>query len=214
MAFALTYTTLVAALEDYLDRDNSELVARIPTFIQLAEVRVARELRILAFTRAVTDTLTAGQAIVAKPVDWRETQVINIGTGTGNNTRNTLLPRSYEYLRTYAPDPTVTGTPKYYADYDRKHWLLAPTPAADSPIEVVYTALVAPLDSSNQTNVLTDYAPDMLLYACLLETAPYLKADERIQVWQARYDRCLQAEVIDDVRNLIDQSITATENRG
>lgn len=213
MAFALTYSSLVTAIEDYLDRDNTELVARIPTFIQLAEVRVARELRILAFTRAVTDTLVAGTAIVAKPSDWRETISINLGTGTGNNTRNIVLPRSYEYLRTYAPDPTVTGTPKYYADYDRQHWLFAPTPAANSPIEVVYTALVEPLDDNNQTNVLTDYAPDMLLYACLLETAPYLKNDERIQTWQARYDRCLKAEVIDDVRNLIDQSITASENR-
>lgn len=214
MAFSLTYTSLVAALEDYLDRSNTELVARIPTFIQFAETRVARELRILAFTRAVTTSLTAGTAIVAKPADWRETISINLGTGTNNNARNIILPRSYEYLRSYAPDPTVTGTPKYYADYDRKHWLFAPTPSAPSPIEVVYTALVQPLDANNQTNVLTDYAPDMLLYAALLESAPYLKNDERIAVWQGAYDRCLKAEVIDDIRNLIDQSINASENRG
>ena len=214
MAFVLTYSSLVAALEDYLDRNNSELVARIPTFIQFAETRVARELRILAFTRAVTTALTPGTAIVAKPADWRETISINLGTGTGNNTRNVVLPRTYEYLRSYSSDPTTTGTPKYYADYDRKHWLFAPTPAVASPVEIIYTALVQPLDDNNQTNVLTEYAPDMLLYSALLESAPYLKADDRIQTWQSRYDRCLQAEVIDDIRNLIDQSIKASENQG
>lgn len=214
MAFSLTYTSLVAALEDYLDRDNTELVARIPTFIKFAETRVARELRILAFTRAVTTTLTAGTAIVAKPADWRETVSINLGTGVSNNTRNIILPRPYEYLRSYASDPTLTGTPVYYADYDRKHWLFAPTPSVASPVEIIYTALVQSLDANNQTNVLTDYAPDMLLYACLLESAPYLKSDERIGTWQSMYDRCLKAEVIDDIRNIIDQSINASENRG
>ena len=125
-----------------------------------------------------------------------------------------MFVRNYEYLRTYWPDSTQTGTPKYYSDYDQDHWLVAPTPSANLPFECVYYARVKPLDSTNQTNVLTEYAPDMLLYAALLESAPYLKNDDRIQVWQQRYDRCLQAEVLQDTRQLIDRSQAATENRG
>ncbi len=213
MTAQMTFTSLVASIEAYLDRNDAALIANIPQFIKNAEVRVARELRILAFITPVTSVLTPGTAIVAKPANWRETVSINVGTGTGNNTRNAVLPRTYEYLRAYAPDPTVTGVPKYYADYDLGHWLLAPTPAAAYPFEVLFYQVVAGLDATNQTNVLTAYAPDMLLYACLLETAPYLKDDERIQTWQARYDRCLQAEVMDDIRNLIDRQIKAAENK-
>jgi hypothetical protein len=213
MSAQMTYTSLVASIEAYLDRSDAELIANIPQFIKNAEVRVARELRILAFITAATDTFTPSQAIVAKPANWRETVSINVGTGTGNNTRNPVLPRTYDYLRSYWPDPTVTGVPKYYADYDLNHWLVAPTPTAAYPFEVVYYQLLQGLDAAHQTNVLTDYAPDMLLYACLLESAPYLKDDARIATWQARYDRCLQAEVLDDVRNLIDRQINATENR-
>ena len=210
---ATTYSSLVANIQAYLDRDDSPLVAQIPTFIDNAQVRIARELRILPFTLAVTDTLTQGQGIVSKPANWRETINFNLGTGTGNNTRNTVYARTYEYLRAYWPDPTQTGTPKYYADYDQDHWLVAPTPAAAYPFEVLYTSLTQPLDANNQTNALTEYAPDMLLYACLLETAPYLKDDERIKTWQDRYDRCLMAEVSDDVRRLVDQSNISTENK-
>jgi hypothetical protein len=213
MTAQMTYTSLVASIEAYLDRNDAELLANIPQFIKNAETRVARELRILAFITPVTGTLTPGTAIVAKPANWRETVSMDLGTGEGNNTRNPVMPRTYEYLRSYWPTPTLTGVPKYYADYDREHWLVAPTPAAAYPFEVLFYQQVAGLDATNQTNVLTDYAPDMLLYACLLETAPYLKDDERIQTWQSRYDRCLQAEVMDDVRNLIDRQVKAAENK-
>lgn len=213
MTAQMTYNSLVASIEAYLDRNDSELLANIPQFIKNAETRVARELRILAFISVVTNTFTPGTAIVSKPANWRETVGINVGSGTGYNTRNAVLPRTYDYLREYWPDPSQTGLPKYYADYDLDHWLVVPTPAAAYPFEVSFYQLLAGLDANNQTNVLTDYAPDMLLYACLLETAPYLKDDERIQTWQARYDRCLQAEVMDDIRNLIDRQIKATENR-
>lgn len=213
MAATMTYSFLVDAIQSFLDRTDDKLLNQIPTFILNAQTRVARELRILPFTNVVTDTFTPGVAVVAKPANWRETLSMNVGTGIGNNTRSTVYPRKYEYLREYWPDPTQTGTPRYYADYDYDHWLVAPTPATASPFEVAYTSLTQPLDDEHQTNALTEYAPDMLLYACLLETAPYLKDDERVQTWQQRYDRCLMAEVVDDVRNLIDQSIKATENR-
>lgn len=47
--------------------------------------------------------------------------------------------------------------------------------------------LPALLSPENQTNWLTDYAPDVLLYAILLEAVPFLKNDERIPVWESAY---------------------------
>lgn len=214
MSASMTYTSLVTTLQQWLDRSDATLIANIPQFISDAEFRIARELKILGFITVVQSTFTPGEAIVSKPQGWRETVSMRCGTGTGNNTSSPMFVRNYEYLRTYWPDSTQTGTPKYYSDYDQDHWLVAPTPATNAPFECVYYARVKPLDDTNQTNVLTEYAPDMLLYAALLESAPYLKNDDRIQVWQQRYDRCLQAEVLQDTRQLIDRSQAATENRG
>jgi hypothetical protein len=211
MSFVMTYNSLVDKIKEYLERTDSSLVDQIPTFIQLAETRLARELKHLGFQRVVTNTFSQGQATVAKPSRWRETISFNYGSGTGNNTRNTVFQRSYEYCRTYWPDPTVTGAPKYFADYNYSNWLIAPTPDSAYPFEIVYYEMVQPIDSTNQTNWLTEFAPDLLLYATLLETAPYLKVDERIPVWQQMYDRAMAAEKGQDIHRLVDRDQISME---
>ena len=194
MAYILTYSNLVSLLEVYLERTDSTLVDQIPTFILLAQTRISREIKQLGTREVVNSTFSGGTAVIQKPNDWRETISINYGTGTSSNTRITLLPRGYEYCRDFWPDPTQTSsTVKYYADYNYNYWLVAPTPDSSYPFEVMYYCTLKPIDSTTETNWVTQYAPDLLLYACLLETAPFLKADERVAVWQQMYDRALAA---------------------
>ena len=59
---------------------------------------------------------------------------------------------------------------------------LAPTPDAAYTIEMVYRQLIPPL-ATNATNWLLAAAPDLYLYGALLEAAPYIKEDARIQTW-------------------------------
>jgi hypothetical protein len=106
------------------------------------------------------------------------------------------LLRKYEYLRNYWPDTTATDIPKYYCDYDYTHWLVAPTPASNYTFEVLYYERVQPLDSTNQTNWFTQYAPQAMLYGTLLQAMPFLKNDERIQMWQTQYQL-----IIDTLKN-------------
>jgi hypothetical protein len=53
--------------------------------------------------------------------------------------------------------------------------------------------------------------PNLLLYAALLETTPFLRADERIPVWQAMYDRAAQMYDQQSKREIVDRSSTRTE---
>lgn len=127
--------------------------------------------------------------------------------GTTDVYRNPVLPRSYEYLRSYWPDESQTAqTPIYYADYNYQHFIIAPTPAREIPFELLYWELPALLDDANQTNWLTEYAPNLLLYAALLEATPYLKNDDRIPVWQQFYDRAAQAISGEDLRRILDRA--------
>lgn len=125
---------------------------------------------------------------------------------TADNIRNPVLPRSYEYLRSYWPDESQTGIPIFYADYDFQHFIVAPTPERVMPFELLYWELPALLDDSNQTNWLTEYAPNLLLYAALLEATPYLKNDERIPVWEKFYDRAAQAISGEDLQKILDRA--------
>jgi hypothetical protein len=196
MSVAQTYSSLISSLEAYLQRNDPLIVANIPQFIALAQVRIPRELKILGFRQEVTgsfsgDTLTTG--IMPKPEDWRKTISFYVGTGANNNIHTPVLERDYDYIRTVYPDPTQTGTPRFFADADYEHWLVQPTPQTGFPYKIPYYAILTQLDDTTQTNWLTENAPDLLLYACLMEAIPFVKVDERIPVWQGMYQAAKNA---------------------
>lgn len=216
MATTTTFTTLKEDVQRYLERGATMgtdpiIVEQLPRLINLAERRIARELKVQGFSTVVTGTLSAGQSVYAKPDRWRDTVSINIGTGVGNNTRKQVFTRSYEYLRQYWPDESATGEPVFYADYDYTHWLFAPSPDAAYPFEILYYELPPLLDDNVQSNWLTEYAPQLLLYGTLLEATPFLKNDERIPVWQSMYDRAAAMLNGEDLAKVLDRNAVRKE---
>lgn len=216
MATAMTFTSLKQDVKRYLERGDTLasdpiVFEQIPRLINLAERRIARELKIQGFINVVTTQLAAGDPVIAKPDRWRDTVSMFIGTGAGNNSRTPIYTRSYDYLRSYWPDATETGQPVFYGDYDYNHWLVAPTPDADYPVEILYYQLPPLLDEEAQTNWLTENAPEILLYATLLEATPFLKNDERIPVWQNMYDRAAAMLNGEDLAKILDRSATRKE---
>jgi hypothetical protein len=216
MATTMTFTTLQQDVRRYLERGTTYasdpvVFEQIPRLINLAERRIARELKIQGFINVVSGTLQAGVAVYDKPDRWRDTVSINIGTGANNNTRKVLFSRAYEYLLSYWPDRTATQQPIFYSDYDYSHWLIAPTPDAAYPFEVLYYELPPLLDDAVQTNWLSEYAPQLLLYGTLLEATPFLKNDERIPVWQNMYDRAAAMLNGEDLAKILDRSAVRKE---
>ena len=216
MATTTTFTTLKEDVRAYLERGGSAatdpvVFNQIPRLINLAERRIARELKVQGFLTAVTGTMVVGQSVYDKPDRWRDTVSINFGAGTGNAQRTPVFPRSYEYIRSYWPDESETGQPEFYSDYDYDHWLIAPTPDAEYPFEVLYYALPPLLDETNQSNWLTEFAPELILYGTLLEATPFLKNDERIATWQTFYDRAAAALSGEDLAKILDRAAARQE---
>lgn len=216
MATTMTFETLKEDVRRYLERgatlaSDAVVYEQIPRLINLAERRIARELKIQGFINVVTDTLVVGQSVYAKPDRWRDTVSINIGTGTSNTQRTPVFARSYEYLRSYWPDESQRATPLFYADYNYQNWLIAPTPDAAYPIEILFYELPPLLDDTTQTNWLTEYAPQVLLYATLVEATPFLKNDERIPVWQNMYDRAAAMLNGEDLGKILDRAAVRKE---
>lgn len=209
VAYVMTFSSLQEDIRRYLERgftaaSDPYVYEQLPRLINLAERRIARELKLQGFLRFVNTTLVAGTAVYEKPDRWRETVGMTVGGVP-------IFTRSYDYLRSYWPDEAQTGTPEFYADYDYNHWLFAPTPVTDATLEVSYYELPALLDDDNQTNWLTTYAPNVLLYAALLEATPFLKDDERIPMWQANYDRAAQALSGEDLKKILDRAAVRSE---
>ena len=215
MPAQMTFTSLQQDVRRYLERGSVTdpiVYDQLPRLITLAERRIARELKIQGFQTVVNTTLQAGLAVYPKPDRWRDTISMNVGTGANYNTHSPVFTRSYEYVRSYWPNETETGTPVFYADYNYSNWIFAPTPDANYPLEVLYYELPPLLDETNQTNWLTEFAPNVLLYGVLVEATPFVKDDERVQLWQSYYDRALAAINGEDLQKIMDRSVNRRED--
>lgn len=209
VAAVMTYDSLVENIQSYLERTDTATLEKIPLFIMLAEQIIASQIKFLGNLTVNANTMVAGANIIDKPARWHKTVSMNI---TVDGKRYPVLLRKYEYLREYWPDPAQTNTPKFYADYDYTHWLVAPTPDIPYNFEVLYYERIQPLDSSNQTNWFTIYAPQALLYGSLLQAMPFLKNDERVPMWQAQYQAIMQVLMAEDKLRVADRQAIAIDN--
>jgi hypothetical protein len=211
MATAMTFNSLLVDLRRYLERGSvvdTEVYAQLPTLINLAERNIARGLKVLGTQNIVISTppaggLVAGTSVYQKPDRWRETISMNFASV---NTRRPLFPRSYEYCREYWPNSDERAEPEFYCDYGYSAWLIVPTPVLAYNWEITYYQQPPLLDSVNQTNWLTEYAPDALLYRTLLECEPFLKHDERIQTWATLLGQAMSGLDTEDLQRIVDRS--------
>lgn len=207
-AQVMTYDSLVENIQSYLERSDTATLEKIPLFIMLAEQVIASQIKFLGNLTVNTSAMVATQSIIDKPARWHKTVSMNI---TVAGKRFPVLLRKYEYLREYWPNASSTSVPKFYCDYDYTHWLVAPTPASAYSFEVLYYERVQPLDSSNQTNWFTIYAPQALLYGSLLQAMPFLKNDERMGMWQQQYDLIIQTLKVEDQSRVGDRQAVAID---
>lgn len=209
VAAVMTYDSLVENIQSYLERNDTATLDKIPLFIMLAEQIIASQIKFLGNLTVNASTMTAGQATIDKPARWHKTVSMNI---TVAGQRQPVLLRKYEYLREYWPNPTEESVPQFYCDYDYTHWMVAPTPDSAYNFEVLYYERIQPLDSSNQTNWFTQYAPQALLYGSLLQAMPFLKNDTRTPIWQAQYQQIMDTLVAEDKLRIADRQAIAVDS--
>ena len=82
MAFT-NYTTFIAVVADYLAR--TDLTSQIPDFVNLAQNRMSRDLRVRQMLKVATTDTTGGDSTIALPSDFLELKEIHI---TGNPPKN------------------------------------------------------------------------------------------------------------------------------
>lgn len=206
MAGISNYTDLQTAVTEWLARDqDTTLIARIPTFIQLAETKFNRELFVRQMEQRATtivDTTSIEPEFISLPDDFQSMRRVRLKSVTGRpclEFRSGTQMDEFRYSRGNA-----TGQPQYFTIFGSE-MELGPTPDSNYTIEMVYRSVVPPL-SLNATNWLLTLAPDLYLYGALLESAPYIKEDERIKTWGLGFKTAL-----DGLNNL---GLTSTFNAG
>lgn len=185
-----TYSGLKSAIASYLAR--TDLTNEIPVFIQLAENRLRRDLRIRPMLKVATTETVAGDATVQIPSDFLQMRDLHI-----NNNPITVLqyesPSNF-YRNTFS---LIGGLPKQYTLLSDQ-FQLAPIPDSVMTLQMLYYAAPPYLSDLNSSNVFLNSCPDLLLYASLAEAEPYLMNDPRIETWARLYDRGINSLTISD----------------
>jgi len=207
-SWVMTYDSLTSTVLQYLERSDTAVVNAIPTFISLAEFEIAQAIKTLGQLQIVESTMTASNAILQKPARWRKTVSMSVTVG---GKKQPVYLRKYEYLKNYWPDADETNVPLYYADTDWEHWYIAPTPDLAYAFEVLYYERIAPLSSTNQTNWLTQNAPNAMLFGTLLQAMQFLKNDQRV-IFQQKYTESLQSLKSEDVARVGDRQAVAVDS--
>lgn len=183
-----TYTELQDSVGRWLNR--GDLADQIPEFITLTEAEISRVLRKSSTRQTVTlteEALTLGSAVG----ELRSVRLIT-------NSPSSDLPLEIgtpEIFWEWKARLHSSGRPRKAALIAGR-LVVAPVPDAAYSAEIVYYNALVPLSDTNPTNEVLRDDPDVYLFGALMQAAPFLKDDERIPVWEAKFSRGLaQIEV-------------------
>ena len=181
-----TYAELQTATANWLDR--TDLTARIPEFIDLAESTFNRTIRNRQMITK-NDSYSLDSRYVNLPTDTLEVIRIVVDV-TPQITLQYLTPEEIAERR----NSSSTGRPQYFTvvggSTNQIELLRSPDETYTSSI-LYYTKIPALSDSATTNWLLTSH-PDIYLFGTLVEAEPYLKNDERMPMWSARLSKALE----------------------
>lgn len=177
-----TYAELKSAVADWLER--SDLAARIPDFIRLAEAQINRALREREMTRRATAVITDPSS--AAPPDLLEVRTLTLSLGADTWR---LTPMPPEAL---CDEPAnQTGRPRFWSlvgDEFRYH----PAPGHAYTATLTYFVRLPPLSDAAPSNWLLNEHPDIYLFAALKEAAPFLRDAQLTATFETKYRTALE----------------------
>ena len=188
---SFTLTTLTSSIQDWTQNDEATFVAEIPFFIKNAEERIFKVVDLDYFRKNVTGTMTSGNKFLEKPSDYLSTFSLSYVDSSSQNVF--LLQKDVNFIQEFTPNPSTTGSPRFYSSFDVDTFIVAPTPDTSYAVELHYYYRPASLTTvDSETTWISTNAPDALLYACLVEAYTFMKGEnDLIQLYTARFTEAM-----------------------
>jgi hypothetical protein len=220
---AMTYTSLIADLPDWVMDESSEFAANMPTILERAQDRCwDAVIELEQLKTATTGVFVPGSPTVTRPADAVFFRLFTVTIGTE---RRILERRDASAILEMYGDDTYQTAPRYYAeDVSTQNQSLlmrvAPTPDQAYSYAIRYTRKPPYLAAtSNESNWLTQFAPQMLQYACEVEAMLYKRHEDDVAMMLGAFGRAANdvrrrhgLNERDDFRAL--QSAMPTDNQG
>lgn len=188
------YGALKASVANWLLR--TDLTDQIVDFIYLAETELTRRVR----RCSVRTTISIMDRDTTLPTDAVELRSIYLQSGEPTKDGPLIIGSPEMLAEMRARRANVGGRPQYAAMLGN-HILVAPDPNRSYTAEVIYFQQLQFLTGLGDTSVnsLLAEAPDAYLYGALLQAEPFLEHDERVPLWQSKFDNAINQ--LNDVRD-------------
>lgn len=183
-----TYAELQSSVADWLLRDDIDDV--IPDFIHNAESQLKRGVAVnvdgkeetIQVRKFVFDTLSVNSEEENLPDDFHSMEILAHDTSSHAGGLETASVDELALINERRGH--AAGAPTHYAIIGREKLRFAPPPDEEYTLNFGYWKTIRHLSDTRQDNWLLRDHPDIYLYASLVESAPYLKDDNRLPMWE------------------------------
>ena len=193
---AITHGDFLTQVRNYTEVDSNVLTdSLIDQFITNTELDIASKVDYDDLRKFSNSNFTAGNRAVSLPGDLKYLRAIKI---TDGGTEVFLEKRDQTFIAEFNPTGTQ-GQPKYYANYNDKNIIVAPTPASALAVQIQYIKNAPHFDSGNST-MISDQHQNLLLYGVLVECFSFLKGPvDMYNLYKTRYDKALEAFALEQM---------------
>ena len=190
---SFTYSSLKTAIEDYTENTETTFVTHMDDFIRLSEERILKNVQLQLFRKNTTGTMTSSNQYLAMPSDFLAPFSLSI---TSSSVKTFLQFKDVNYVQSFNPNSSTTGTPRYYAIFDITNFIIGPTPDSGYTSELHYFYRPASLTAAGAsgTTWLSENATLALLYGCLTEAYTYMKGEQDLMAeYEKRFGEAMVA---------------------
>tara|TARA_R110002074_G_scaffold108335_1_gene233805 strand:- start:18 stop:665 length:648 start_codon:yes stop_codon:yes gene_type:complete len=188
---SFTLTTLKQSIQNWTQNSETTFVSELDFIIKNAEERILKVVDLDYFRKNVTGTMSSGNQFLQKPSDYLASFSLSFVNASNENVF--LLQKDVNFIQEYNPNPSTTGSPKYYASFDVDNFIVGPTPDSNYSVEMHYFYRPASITTDdNGTTWIGTNAPDALLYACLIEAYTFMKGEaDLLSLYTQRYGEAI-----------------------
>ena len=191
---SFTFTQLKSAIQDYSENTETTFVSNLSNFIKIAEERILKNVQLSVFRKNATAAFTSSNQFLACPNDFLTPFSLSFTDSSSNI--NFLDFKDVNFVQTFTPNSSTTGSPRFYALFDTDNFIVAPTPSSSFAVELHYyyrpNSLTAGSDSG--TTWLSTNAPNALLYGSLMEAYTFMKGEPDVmQNYAQRFTEAVQS---------------------
>ena len=210
-----TYATLTTAIQNYTEVGTNVFTSTITDqFIMNAEYRIAYDIPIDADRKQSQAQLAADNNSINVPAECLFVRALQVFPSTTSTTvqGSYLERRDQTFMQEYVGELTgdvgsgtgqdTTAIPKYYSMFGGATGTgattsgavyLAPTPDQNYLYIMHWNKLPQALSGSNTTTYISQYFPQGLLYACLVEAYGFLKGpQDLLTLYEKKYKQELE----------------------